>query len=348
MMLSRLYACPDCSSELEQDTSKYQCTSCFKEYPIIENIPVFGDVCTYYGEVERNAMAELIRTTVLEGYEKAISNIIKDPFVVKYVLDESRALWADLLPIGDHTRFADVGCGWGTVSIPVARIAGHVAAIDATMERVKFVEIRAKHSNLANITPALGSATALPFPENSFDVIAFNGVLEWLGAINTKESPYKIQMQALREAYRVLKPGGYIYVGIENRYSLRYFLGKADDHSFIRFTSLMPRWLAQAYYNIRTSKDYFMHTHSLPVYREMLNSAGFLKDKEYHPWPTYRNPVEFAELDTRSILKHLKAKAHCEPVFSRKWIYIQLLRAVSAIDRQGLFCHSFSFIYRKA
>lgn len=347
-MLSELYACPDCCEKLEQETSSYRCISCLKEYPIIENIPIFGDLNTYYGEVEQNTMADLIRTTVLDGPEKAISNIIKDPFVVKYVLDESRALWTNLLPIDAHTRFIDVGCGWGTVSIPIAKIAGHVTAIDATMERVKFVEIRAQHSSLSNITPVLGSATALPFPGESFDMIAFNGVLEWLGAINTKESPYKIQMQALREAYRVLKPGGLVYVGIENRYSLRYFLGQPDDHSFIRFTSLMPRGMAQAYYKMRTSQDYFMHTHSLPVYRKMLNSAGFSKEKEYHPWPTYRNPIEFAELEIGSVLRHLRKKAQLEPVFSRKWLYIQLLKAISAIYKQGLFCHSFSFIYKKA
>ncbi len=318
-----------------------------EEFPIIENIPIFGDLSTYYGEVERNTMTELIRTTVLDGHEKAISNIIKDPFVVKYVLDESRALWTNFLPIDHHTKFLDVGCGWGTLSIPIARIAGHVTAIDATMERVKFVEIRAQHSGISNISPVLGSATALPFPRESFDMIAFNGVLEWLGAINTKESPYKIQIQALREAYRVLKPGGLIYVGIENRYSLRYFLGQVDDHSFLRFTSLMPRWMAQAYYKMRTSNNYFMHTHSLPEYRKMLNSSGFTKVKEYHPWPTYRNPTEFAELEYRSILKHLREKAQLEHVPNRKWIYIQLLKAITAIDKQGLFCHSFSFIYKK-
>jgi len=347
-MLSELYACPDCCGKLEQETSGYRCISCLKEYPIIENIPVFGNLSTYYGEVERQTMEELIKSTIINGHEKAITNIIKEPFVVKYVLDESRALWTNLLPISAHTRVVDVGCGWGTVSIPIARKAGYVAALDATMERVKFVEIRAQLCSLSNIAPVLGSATALPFPGESFDIIAFNGVLEWLGAINTKEPPLKIQMKALSEAYRVLKPGGLIYVGIENRYSLRYFLGQADDHSFIRFTSLMPRWMAQIYCKMRTSNDYFMHTHSLPVYRKMLNSAGFSKVNEYHPWPTYRNPIEFVELETYSIKMHLREKARLEPVISRKWMYIQLLKLVSALDKQGLFCHSFSFIYKKS
>jgi ubiquinone/menaquinone biosynthesis C-methylase UbiE len=292
-------------------------------------------------------MAEMIRTMGQYGLDKAISIYIKDPFVANYVLDEGRALLTKLLPLCEDTKVLDVGCGWGTISIPIARIAGQVDVIDATYERVKFVETRAQYCCLSNISPVLGSATALPFPSERFDIVVFNGVLEWLGAINTKESPYKIQMHALKEAYRVLKPGGLVYVGIENRFSLRYFLGDPDDHSFIRFTSLMPRGMAQIYYKMRTSRDYFMHTHSLSAYRKMLKNSGFSKVKEYHPWPTYRTPTEFAELNVISILKQLRRKVYSEHIFSRKWIYLQLLKVLTTIEKQGSFCHSFSFIYIK-
>ena len=114
------------------------------------------------------------------------------------------------------------------------------------------------------------------------------------------------------------------------------------------FFKASTRYNAQIYCKMRTSNDYFMHTHSLPVYRKMLNSAGFSKVNEYHPWPTYRNPIEFVELETYSIKMHLREKARLEPVISRKWMYIQLLKLVSALDKQGLFCHSFSFIYKKS
>lgn len=341
------YICPGCRGQLVKEQAGYNCPSCSKRYPIIENIPVFGNKETYYGEIGQEEMAELIEDTRNYGYKKAITKIIKEPFVLTYILDENRALWTDLLSIDADTQFLDVGCGWGTITIPLAEKAGHIAAIDNTLERVKFVELRAEEKGLSNITPALASATSLPYPDETFDIVAFNGVLEWLGAINENEIPQKIQLQALSEALRVLKPGGRVYIGIENRFSLRYFLGIKDDHSFIRFTSLMPRWMSQIYYKLRTGKNYYMHTHSLHVYRKMLKQVGFSRVIEYYPWPTYRNPSEFVELTKTHIMDLLREKIRqCSP-FGRKWIYLVLLRLLTALDRQGFFCHSYLFIYQK-
>ena len=121
-----------------------------------------------------------------------------------------------------------------------------------------------------------------------------------------------------------------VYRGIENRFSLRYFLGSPDDHSFIRFTSLMPRWMAQIYYKLRTGKNYFMHTHSLSGYRQMLKQIGFTMDMEYCPWPNYRNPVEFIEfaffqLHFLMILKWSTGQILCSTLFTvlRFVIYLE-------------------------
>lgn len=341
------YICPGCRNELVKEESGYLCSSCSQKYPIIENIPVFGNTETYYGEINQEEMTELIDNSRKYGYKKAISNIIDDPFVLTYILDENRALWANLLSLDANTEFLDVGCGWGTIAIPMAKKVGHVAAIDNTLERVKFVELRAEENGLNNITPALASATSLPYPNETFDIVAFNGVLEWLGAINEREIPKKIQIQALNEALRVLKPGGTVYVGIENRFSLRYFLGTKDDHSFIRFTSLMPRWLSRIYYKLRTGKNYFMHTHSLSVYRQMLKQVGFSPGIEYYPWPNYRNPSEFIKLSKTPIIDFLRKKIEQSQRFGRKWIYLVLLKLLTAIDGQGYFCHSYLFLYKK-
>lgn len=346
-MISQIYICPECQGSLKEEEKLFRCSSCLKEYPIIENIPIFSDTGTYYGEVSQEKMAELIEVAKQHGYKKAISNFIKNSFVLTYILDESRATWADLLPLDANTNFLDVGCGWGTNAISIARKVGHVAAIDATLERVKFVKLRAQQCGLSNVAPALASATALPYPAETLDVVAFNGVLEWLGANDEKESPKKIQLEALKETHRVLKVGGVVYIGIENRFSLRYFLGFPDDHSFIRFTSLMPRWMAQIYYKLRTGKNYYMHTHSLSVYRQMLKQVGFAPVNEYHPWPNYRNPDTFIELNKNAILDHLSKEIQQVSFMSRKWIYTSILKWLTALEGKGFLCHSFLFIYKK-
>jgi len=347
-MIAETYRCPGCRGRLENGNGRISCVSCSRVFGKNGSIPVFLDRDMYYGEIPREKMNALLRRAEADGYRKAAEEFLADPFVLTYVLDEGRARWADLLPIGPGTRVLDVGCGWGTNTIPIARRAGHVAAVDITGERVGFVEIRARQCGLANISLAAASAVALPYPDASFDVVVFNGVLEWLGGIDAARDPAELQLRALREARRVLAPGGLVYVGIENRFSLRYFLGTPDDHSHIRFTSLMPRRLARAYFRLRTGGDYYMYTHSLSAYRRMLADAGFERRKEFHPWPNYRNPVEFTALDKEEISGLLQREIRRLPAVSRKGTYCSLLKWLTAIEGEGRFCHSFLFVYAKA
>lgn len=348
MSISIIYTCPNCRQGLTETGQAYHCNNCSKDYPIDSDVPIFGDVETYYGEVNRSQMAALSNDAHKLGYVEAIKRYVKNPFVVTYILDESRALWTDLLPLDSETDVLDVGCGWGTNAIPMARKARLVAAVDATLERVAFVNLRAHQSGLTNVRPALASATALPYPAESFDVVAFNGVLEWLGAIDQKSPPIEIQKQALREAHRVLRPGGLVYIGIENRFSLRYFMGAPDDHSFIRFTTLMPRWLAQVYFKMRSGQNYFMHTHSLNKYQLLMQQTGFDCDREILPWPDYRNPKRFVPLGKKEILELLSEELGKISRLSRRGIYLSILRLLTTIVGSGFFCHSFSFIYKKA
>jgi SAM-dependent methyltransferase len=188
----------------------------------------------------------------------------------------------------------------------------------------------------------------LPVPNNSLDIVAFNGVLEWLGSIDKKRNPVELQREALREAWRVLKPGGYAYIGIENRYSLRYILGDQDDHSFIRFTSLMPRSLANLYCRLRTGGPYFTYTHSLAMYHTLLNETGFSEVKSYFPWPDYRNPTSIVPLERGSVLKHLSSLLSSGSTVSlRQRVYVSLLKILTACEGKGRLCHSFCFVAQK-
>ena len=346
-MNSLTYCCPVCRETLKKQESCYHCKLCEKDFPIVGNIPLFSNVDNYYGEIPQEEMRKLIHITKHDGYKKALSSIITNSFVLNYTINEKRAAWASLLPLGMETDFLDVGCGWGTNTVPIARKVRRTAAIDATLERVRFVELRCKQNNLFNVDLALASAISLPYPAETFDVVSFNGVLEWLGAINKREVPQKIQLKALAEAYRVLKPGGIVYIGIENRFSLRYFLGEPDDHSFIRFNSLMPRWMAQVYCKLCTGKDYFMHTHSLRVYRQMLRKIGYSPVSEYCPWPDYRNPETFIRLEKKALLDFLCSEINRVPLLSRKWVFATILKWLTVIEGKGSFCHSFSFVWKK-
>lgn len=341
-----IFECPACHSGLQQTDAEFACFGCRKKYPIDDGIPVFISAQPYYGEIERERMRMLLQDAKTHGYKAAMRDFLNDEFVYTYVADEHRAKWMELLPLDHSSTILDVGCGWGTNTIPISRAVQRAVAVDATYERVKFVDIRATQTDARNVVPAVASAIQLPFSSAQFDAVAFNGVLEWLGASDFTIDPQQCQMKALRQAFRVLKPGGKVYVGIENRYSLRYFLGDPDDHSFIRFTSLMPRVLANWYCRLRTEDRYFTYTHSLRIYQRMLAEAGFQDVKPYYPWPTYRNPEEIVPLSRDALMSLIRNKLRAAQSF-RQSLYLALLRGITAVEGAGRACHSFCFVAQK-
>jgi ubiquinone/menaquinone biosynthesis C-methylase UbiE len=95
----------------------------------------------------------------------------------------------------------DIGCGTGTLAIAAKRRVGSadVRGIDASPEmiaRAKRKAARAGMDIVFEITPA----QSLPFPDARFDVVLSTVMLHHL--------PRAARGQAVREARRVLKPGG--------------------------------------------------------------------------------------------------------------------------------------------
>jgi SAM-dependent methyltransferase len=105
---------------------------------------------------------------------------------------------AALVPPGGSARVLDLGCGAGHVSFAAAARAGDVVAYDLSAEMLAVVAQAAVERGLANIATQQGAVERLPFPDASFDA-----VLSRYSAHHWRDVE-----AALREAARVLKPGG--------------------------------------------------------------------------------------------------------------------------------------------
>lgn len=99
-------------------------------------------------------------------------------------------------------RVLDLGCGAGHVSFAAAAHAASVIAYDLSAEMVQIVESEAKRRELLNVFPQRGRVEQLPFAPASFD---------WVCTRYSAHHWTEIQM-AIREAHRVLKPGGGLIV----------------------------------------------------------------------------------------------------------------------------------------
>jgi SAM-dependent methyltransferase len=108
------------------------------------------------------------------------------------------ARFVDAVAAGPDTTILDVACGPGIVTVGIAAKARAVVAFDLTPEMLEQARDRCGSAGLTNVTFRQGSATTLPFPDNSFD-----GVVTRL-SIHHFNAP----RQVLGEMFRVLKPGG--------------------------------------------------------------------------------------------------------------------------------------------
>lgn len=91
----------------------------------------------------------------------------------------------------------DVGCGPGWLTVQFAKAGARTTAIDLTDAAVELTRRHLAHYGLeADVRQA--NAEALPFEDESFDLVCSSGVLH-----HTPDT-----QQAFRECHRVLKPGG--------------------------------------------------------------------------------------------------------------------------------------------
>lgn len=110
-----------------------------------------------------------------------------------------------LAPLREGEAVLDVGCGGGVDTMVAAMIAGpdgKAVGIDLIPEMLERAERNLAKSGLTNVTLQQASGESLPFPDASFDVVISNGVFNLI--------PDK--QKALREAIRVLKPGGRLMI----------------------------------------------------------------------------------------------------------------------------------------
>jgi ubiquinone/menaquinone biosynthesis C-methylase UbiE len=97
-----------------------------------------------------------------------------------------------------EARVLDLGCGGGHVGFNVAPHVREVVAYDLSPEMLDVVARAARERGLGNLTTRQGVAESLPFADASFDF-----VLSRFSAHHWRDFA-----AGLREAARVLKPGG--------------------------------------------------------------------------------------------------------------------------------------------
>jgi ubiquinone/menaquinone biosynthesis C-methylase UbiE len=102
----------------------------------------------------------------------------------------------------------DLGCGNGLLTLEAAKrvgAEGRVHAVDVQEKMIDQLTQRLSQTELQNVQTHIASATRLPLPDSSIDHAIMISVLPMVADKGV----------ALREVFRVLRPGGTLVVGEE-------------------------------------------------------------------------------------------------------------------------------------
>ena len=111
-------------------------------------------------------------------------------------------------------RLLEIGLGQGADAEQLIRRGAIWSGLDLTPESIKRVSTRLRLRGLPYDRLECGSALAMPFSDNSFDMVFSHGVLHHIPDIKT----------AQREIARVLKPDGTLVAMLYARRSLNYLV----------------------------------------------------------------------------------------------------------------------------
>ena len=139
-----------------------------------------------------------------------------EPLLGEVADADADAIWR-LLDLGPGSEVLDLACGHGRVASGLARRGARVTGLDATPLFLDHARAQAAAAELP-IEYVQGDMRSLPWPDHSFDC-----VVSWFtsfGYFDDEENRL-----VLREARRVLRPGGRLLIENNN------------------LAELLPRWL---------------------------------------------------------------------------------------------------------
>ena len=288
------FVCPDCHSPLLESDTLFSCGTCESSWDIEYTIPRFAKTEVEWSVFDSKISGEVTKLAEENGWQKAIDSYSHTlgAYTLQYIKDESRADWHIILPINKNATVLDIGSGWGNIALSLSKWCKQVYCCDVNMTNLRLLNTRMQDNNINNVTTFLYEPNLflkLPFPDSSIDTAILNGVLEWMGAAKIKASPYRVQIEALKEIKRVLKPGGTLYIGIENRYSTSTITGQRI-HGELPFVGLLPRWMSNLITKLVRGKPHRTYIYSLRGYRKLLQQAGFEQTDFFLPYPSYHHP----------------------------------------------------------
>lgn len=127
-------------------------------------------------------------------------------------------------------RVLDVGCGMGGFVTALKQRGADARGLDFNFDYCRITDLRGLRYDLA-LEAVQAAGEKIPFRDESFDAVTCWDILEHV------QNPQRV----LAEVGRVLRPGGFAFLTVVNRFAAR------DPHYHLYWVNWLPRRLAKFY-----------------------------------------------------------------------------------------------------
>lgn len=276
-----IFICNSCHSNLfSLKDDEFYCLKCRNTFQKVDGIWFFDkeNINPEWEKVEK--VNEILHDAYAEQYRRENEPTIFSDANYQKIKSNILAILKGI----SNPKILDIGCGTGFILKVCSEFSNILYGVDISLKMLK----KAKDYGA---TLVKSSAASLPFQDNVFDLVTLNSTLHHLQDIEP----------VLREAYRVLSPGGCIYIDHDpNRGFLKYF----SWYVWLRNKKKYGRRLSKKIYSsnkigmneIRLAEYQFLVKHGFS--KEQLESAlskeGFSNIRIGFHFP--RNPDRFTKI----------------------------------------------------
>lgn len=280
MLFDENIVCPMTGELLDIQNDGWLVSSSGRRYAVIDGIPMLfveEDGSSLDGPVEALDRAASVTQAVQNFYKAApFPNYNSFDSIASFVKRADAGIFARLLrqQIPPNSNVLEIGCGTAQLSNYLAATTTTRAyAVDMTMASLRLGRDFALRNRVEGISFIQANLFMPPFKAQSMDILISNGVLHHTS--DTKKAFMSIS--------RLVKPGGYIIIGLYNRIGrlrtdIRRGLVKAFGERMLFLDphlrkDLSPEkrraWINDQYYHPKERK------HSISEVMQWFDEAGF-------------------------------------------------------------------------
>jgi SAM-dependent methyltransferase len=268
------WRCPKCHGRLDAGRDRWACRGCGRGFRALRGIPDLRTRDDLYLPNDEDwsvalrlnaAYDRLDFLGLLDRYfelEGSIPDDLKRRQTAHILSAPGRARrWREAIGETGTGPLLDLGCGSGSFLLEIGRDGGSACGVDVAMRWLLVARKRLDGAGLGRVALACACAEDLPVGDAAFAGVVAGDVIEHVAG----------QAATLAEAYRVLRPGGRVFLASPNRYSLA-----PEPHVQVWGVGFLPRRWMSAYVRLARGLDFrAVRTMGYREWGRLLRSSPF-------------------------------------------------------------------------